>query len=126
MKRTTIPQKTRLLVHQKYDGKCAYCGQELAYKDMQIDHLVPICRTYYDEEIYIGEKCINNFDNLMPSCSMCNRYKSCFDIENLRKGLITLHKRVESNWHFRMGVKYGIIPSNEIIPFDGKFHFEKQ
>lgn len=26
-------------VYQKYNGHCAYCGCELQYKDMQVDHI---------------------------------------------------------------------------------------
>ena len=38
MSRKTIPKKIRQIVYDKYNGHCAYCGCELEYKDMQIDH----------------------------------------------------------------------------------------
>lgn len=34
-----IDKKTREKVWQKYDCKCAYCGAELEYKQMQVDHI---------------------------------------------------------------------------------------
>lgn len=29
-------KKIRQLVYDKYGGHCAYCGREIAYKDMQV------------------------------------------------------------------------------------------
>ena len=34
-----IPKKIRLLVYEKCNHRCAYCGCELEYKDMQVDHV---------------------------------------------------------------------------------------
>ena len=34
----------RHAVYAKYNGHCAYCGCEIDYKDMQIDHIKPKCR----------------------------------------------------------------------------------
>ena len=31
----------RKMVYDKTLGKCAYCGCEITYKSMQIDHIVP-------------------------------------------------------------------------------------
>lgn len=37
-----ISKKIRKEVYRKYDGHCAYCGREIAYKDMQVDHFLPL------------------------------------------------------------------------------------
>ncbi len=37
-----ISKKAREAVYQKYDGHCAYCGRKMAYKDMQVDHFLPL------------------------------------------------------------------------------------
>lgn len=37
-----ISKKIREEVYRKYDGHCAYCGREIAYKDMQVDHFRPV------------------------------------------------------------------------------------
>ena len=37
-KHKAIPKATREAVYRKYNGHCAYCGCELEYKDMQVDH----------------------------------------------------------------------------------------
>ena len=39
-KRKAIPKSIRMTVYQKCDGHCAYCGCDLEYKDMQVDHVV--------------------------------------------------------------------------------------
>ena len=38
-KHKTIPKKIRLELYEKYNNKCAYCGCDLEYKDMQVDHV---------------------------------------------------------------------------------------
>lgn len=34
----------RHAVYAKYNGHCAYCGCEIDYKDMQVDHIKSKCR----------------------------------------------------------------------------------
>ena len=36
-----ISKAKRELVYNKYNGRCAYCGREIAYKNMQVDHFIP-------------------------------------------------------------------------------------
>ena len=38
-KHKTIPQPTRRLIYEKYNRRCAYCGCDLEYKQMQVDHI---------------------------------------------------------------------------------------
>lgn len=37
-------KKTRLKVYEKYGGHCAYCGEAIEFKEMQVDHIKPLCR----------------------------------------------------------------------------------
>lgn len=104
-------KKTRIAVWQKYDCRCAYCGEPLHYKEMQVDHILPPKRGGEDD-----------FENYNPSCRQCNFYKSDFTLEEFREQLKTLHLRISKPFIARLGVKYGII---QITPFDGKFYFEK-
>ena len=34
-----MKKEIRENIYNKYNGHCAYCGREIAYKDMQVDHL---------------------------------------------------------------------------------------
>ncbi|MCD4751897.1 MAG: HNH endonuclease [Anaerolineaceae bacterium] len=105
-------KKVREIIYQKYDGHCAYCGQEIAMKEMQVDHRTPKTR--------MG---VNDVENYEPSCRQCNYYKSNFLLEQFRKNMKTLHERIgKCAFIVRLGIKYGIV---EIKPFDGKFYFEK-
>jgi len=35
-------KRQRIEIYNKYQGHCAYCGEEIDYKQMQVDHHVPI------------------------------------------------------------------------------------
>lgn len=39
-KRKPIPKSIREEVYFKYGGCCAYCGTEIEYKDMQVNHSI--------------------------------------------------------------------------------------
>lgn len=102
----------RIHVHQKCDGKCGYCGNDITIKDMQVDHIVPK---------WMGVD--NSLNNLMPSCKSCNHYKRGDTLEQFRKKMITLHERLQKDYITRVAVRYGIV---YIKKFEGLFHFEKQ
>lgn len=101
----------RKAVHAKYGGRCAYCGQPIDIRDMQVDHIFPKWRGGTD-----------NTDNLNPSCRMCNFYKGGGDIESFRRKMLTMldYRRT---FAVRMALKYGILQEKE---WDGKFCFERQ
>lgn len=76
--RKNLTKQQRQKVYNKYNGHCAYCGCELEYKDMQVDHLIPLNdwnNSYTDEELW-------SMDNLMPSCRLCNHYKRSYTLEH--------------------------------------------
>ena len=112
MKRKSIPQSVRKIVHQKYGGRCAYCGCELEYKDMQADHI---------QSVY-GKNGGNEVDNLMPACRMCNFYKSTYSIEEFREQLQMLTERLDKIFIYRLAKKYGIVEEHK-RPI--QFYFEK-
>lgn len=114
MARKSIPKHIREQVYEKYNGHCAYCGIELEYKDMQVDHLVPI--EGWSEQ---GD---DSFDNLMPSCRMCNHYKRAHDLEYWRKMIEEIPKKLmRDSYIYRVGVRYDLVISNE---HKVKFYFE--
>ncbi len=119
MSRKPIPKKLREQVYAKYNGHCAYCGCELEYKDMQVDHIEPV---YWAE---IGRlKPNETIDNYMPSCRACNFYKSIFSIEQFRHNLQeVLMRNVRRAFDYRLAVKYGLVVEN-VKPI--KFYFEKE
>lgn len=118
MKRKPIPKDVRLRVYNKYNGHCAYCGCELEYKDMQVDHM---------DSVYIAEiekRPVNDtIDNYMPSCRACNYYKSSSTIEQFRANLqYMLMRNVRRPFDYRLAVKYGLV-KEDVHPI--KFYFER-
>ena len=120
MKRKPVPKKTRLTVWEKYGRKCAYCGCDLEYKDMQVDHLKSVARARWER---LDEETVNDESNLMPSCRMCNYYKDTAGIEAFRRKLAeTLAHTSVASFQARLAVKYNMI---EIHEWDKLFWFEK-
>ena len=117
----------------KYDKHCAYCGNELEYKNMQVDHLFPKKNEhwykktgnelkYYKRELGLIGDNINSFENLMPSCRRCNHYKRASSLKSFRYEMKTIHRRFREIYIVKVAIDYGIIKVNE---FDGIFYFEK-
>ena len=100
----------RQKIHAKYDGRCAYCGQEISLKQMQVDHILP--------KSIGGSDC---YKNLNPSCRLCNHYKRSSTPGKFRLKMRTLHERLEKIYIVRVALRYGIIKLNN---FD-KFYYEK-
>lgn len=113
MIRKPIPKKTREQVYQMFNGHCAYCGCKLEFKDMQVDHLIPVWSQNGSSEL----------ENLMPACRMCNFYKSTYSLDDFRKNLETLHERLQKTFIYRLALKYGLIEEHKKKI---KFYFEKE
>src|SRR5690349_340556 len=115
--------KTKALrerVHQKFGGRCAYCGRSIEYGQMQVDHFLPQCR-----EKFYSRRCkkdVHAEENLMPSCRRCNHYKRARTPKQFRELMLSLHERLESIYILKVAVGFGMAT---IKPFDGLFYFEK-
>ena len=115
----SISKETRLKVYEKYNGRSAYCGRKIEYKDMQVDHLIPkhlaeMGKVYWDE--------VETETNYMPSCRMCNHYKRSNSLEVFRRYIQEIPKKLKSNYIYKVGVAYGNVIENE-KPIE--FYFEK-
>lgn len=73
-RRKKLTKAERLMVYKKTDGHCAYCGCDLDFKDMQVDHVVPL---------HCGGE--DTMDNMLPACRSCNHYKGTSTVESFRK-----------------------------------------
>lgn len=99
VKRKSIPKKVRLQVYEKCNHRCAYCGNELEYKNMQVDHV---------ESLY-WHGGVDEIENYLPACRVCNFYKSTMGIEKFRHQLQTLTERLQKIFIYRLACKYGIV-----------------
>lgn len=103
----SISKETRQAVYQKYNGRCAYCGKPIAYKDMQVDHFLPL-------RDWGGENALsNNISNLMPACRMCNHYKRANGLETFRRYIAEIPRKMRDDYIYKVGVAYGNIVENE-------------
>lgn len=118
-KRKILSLEQRHQIYKKYDGRCAYCGCEIEYKDMQIDHLIPLRNwdgSHTEEELW-------SIENLMPSCRQCNYYKRSNTLQNFREAIEQIpFKLNRDSYIYRVGIKYEIIDVKEQPVI---FYFEK-
>lgn len=98
LERRKINQRTRRAVFDKYGGRCAYCGRILQYKDMTVDHIVPL---------HLGGA--DDISNYNPSCRSCNRYKSTYTVERFRQQLQCIPARLERDASYRIARRFGLV-----------------
>lgn len=117
--RKAISKTTRQKVYAKYNGHCAYCGKEISYKQMQVDHFIPAFKVElgYDAETLESES------NLMPTCWRCNHYKRGETLEHFRKNIEQIPCKLNARQYiFKVGVDYGFFSPE---PRKVEFYFEK-
>lgn len=115
-----MDKKTRLKVYEKYGGHCAYCGEAIELKEMQIDHIKPLCRgnEWHVPADRIGK---DEFENYNPACRACNFRKGMMTIEEFRNAISNGLKVLEKNSTYRFTKKYGLIVEKKK---EVKFFFE--
>ena len=110
--RKPISKEIRQLVYNKCNGHCAYCGCELEYKDMQVDHVLAV-----------GRGGSNDIGNLLPACRQCNYDKHKKTIEGFRKRISKeLYKSLERVFVYRLAKKYNLVKEEPRVV---KFYFEQ-
>ena len=103
----------RLKIYNKFDGHCAYCPEKLAYKDMQVDHILAVMR---------GGKSIE--ENFYPSCRSCNATKATYTIEEFRERLVgDIYRLRRDSSKFRILERFGLVTATEDPLI---FYFERQ
>ena len=114
----------RKSIYNLFDGHCAYCGCELeneSGKYMQIDHVNPLRRNWYDKD----NSCLNpeneKEDNPFPACPRCNNYKGSMTVELFRSEIKRCIGRLEKNASYRNALRFGMI---EVKEWDGVFYYE--
>ena len=126
-----MKKSLRIEVWNKYRQRCSYCGKHLLYSDMQVDHLIPR-RAGYKPGRYAHETIIKRYknlreeieepSNLMPACRRCNHYKRAYPLQEFRRLVSTLYKRIVQDYITKVAIDYGIVKFEK---WDGLFYFEK-
>lgn len=113
--RRKLSKAKRQQVYEKCKGHCAYCGCELEYKNMQVDHVKPLRIGGADE-----------LSNMLPACRICNYYKSTLDAEGFRKylaGIVQIvHRLMRDSIPFQVATRFGIVKH---MGDSVKFYFER-
>jgi 5-methylcytosine-specific restriction endonuclease McrA len=97
-----ISRQDREKVLNKYNCKCAYCGNALTLATLKLD---------------------STPDSIYPSCMRCKRRKGSKTIEQFRFHIRVQHDKLrELNSKFTLCLDYGLVTdvTNNVI-----FHFEK-
>lgn len=131
-----INKNIREKVYKKFKGCCAYCGDKILYRKMQVDHIVP--QSNYEHSTYnevvkdlwvpnflrhLDVNDVNHIDNLHPSCAKCNKFKDSFSLEKFREELgKQLERARKTSSNYRRALKYGQVKET---PQPIIFHFEK-
>ena len=111
-------------IYNKCNGHCAYCGVEITIKQMQVDHIEPHWHTLTETQAQKSKikKGSHEIENLNPSCSRCNKWKSTYSLESFRNVIETSLVRLERDTpNFRLARDYGLLTET---PKRIKFYFE--
>lgn len=122
--RQTLTKDQRMQIWQKYGCRCAYCGEPIEYKDMQVDHIKPIFRGWSDsqkQDLPEGVCGDDSMENLNPSCRMCNFRKSTGSLECFRDAIKHSLVCLERSFTYRLAKRYDLVKE---IPQKVEFYFE--
>ena len=122
----------RVTIYNKFSGCCAYCGEAINIKDMQVDHVIPASSfQYYVRNktkvpqflIHLTVDDVNHPDNLFPTCRVCNNWKRAEPLETFRGELQAQVPRLnEYSAQYRIARRYGRVYENNDAPI--VFYFE--
>ena len=110
-----MKKTNRQEVYNKCNGHCGYCGREITFKEMQIDHIIPIYRNDTTEtlESWNITRGTDDIDNLLPSCPRCNKWKSTYSLEKFREVIKTSIDRLHRDTpNYRLAKDFGLISEN--------------
>lgn len=111
-----ISKQVRERVYNKYDGHCAYCGVEIEYKKMQVDHIVAALHNWDNVSFERNPnvpKGTHDESNLNPSCARCNKWKSSMPLEMFRTEIQEQIKRLNLySANYRLAKSYGLLSEN--------------
>lgn len=115
IKRKQLSKQERLQVYEKCNGHCAYCGCELPFVKMQVDHVVAFNLIYDDNT--------ETMLNYLPACRSCNHYKSAMSLETFRRMIERMPDvLMRDSVTYKNAVRFGlVIPT----PHKVTFYFEK-
>lgn len=114
--RKSFTPKQRQAIYSKTQGRCAYCGNPITIKQMQVDHIIAV-------EHANTSQALNEIENLFPACRQCNYIKSTMCIEKFRLYVEGVTDTLErDSVTYRNAIRWGRVTVSK-EPF--KFYFER-
>ena len=112
MQRRKLTYLERNAIYDKCDACCAYCGVHIDFKDMQVDHVMPL-----------RKGCTDSLDNMLPACRSCNHYKSTLTLEQFRAAIEKMPQVLErDNTTYKIARRFGVVKTGKPKVV---FYFEK-
>lgn len=97
--RIKLSKAERRQIFEKTHGHCAYCGQEISFEEMQVDHVEPLRKGGADAK-----------ENMLPACRSCNHYKSTLSVEQFRAMVERIPETLARDCAtFKNGVRFGVV-----------------
>lgn len=117
----------RLIIFNKYGGRCAYCGCDLE-PGWHVDELLPVRRSWQYVKDEAGNRVWNRhkndfekvrtmehperlcLENQMPACASCNINKHSDSLEDFRKLIAGFTKHLNGvNTQYKIAKRYGLV-----------------
>lgn len=124
-----MKKSERIIIFNKYDGHCAYCGCQLQ-KSWHADHIEPIVRDFKwnkdkrrFEQTGICKYPENEvLENYNPACPSCNIQKNSYSVEQFRSNIKQFVDSLNQyNTQYKFAKKFGLVEETDI---NVKFYFE--
>lgn len=134
-----MKKSDRLIVFNKYGGRCAYCGCELQ-KGWHVDEILPVIRSEryvygadgkrircpikkeWKTEKYMEHPERLHIDNQNPACASCNMLKSSMSLESFRSIIAGFINSLNSYTNqYKFAKRYGLVTETNIPVI---FYFE--
>jgi len=124
-----MKKQDRQLIHDKFGGKCAYCGTDLL-KGWHVDEIEPVRRNFVYDKSKGSHKsdgtCMHperfHIDNQNPSCASCNINKHSMSLEEFRKQISGFMNHLNNiSTQYKIAKRYGLVSETNI---EVKFYFE--
>jgi len=100
----------RWAIYEKYGGHCAYCGETIEFKAMQVDHIRPKRRFSVGHIDNIPKYHVDDLQNLNPACRVCNNWKLVWTVDEFRYEIEQQVKRLRKyRAQYRLAERYGLV-----------------
>lgn len=127
----SLGKAERATLFERFDGRCAYCGESLGAR-WCADHVEPVIREtrYQKGKGFVQTGAVlhpqrDTLENMMPACSPCNIHKGAHSLEGWRQELGRLLGVLDRNYPtYRMAKRMGLVAeATEAVPV--RFYFER-